>query len=221
MVNKGGDEMVEKIPEKNLFMMCPALNTSAISELPKGYHIRLCRKNELETWKAMQFDSFELAQENDEFMTNYFQQVYLPKGELFFKRCLFVCNEDDQPIGTCFLWKSYNQIWTLHWLKVVKSYEDRGVGRALLSHVMRSLPHDEYPVFLHTHPSSYRAIKLYSDFGFQLLTDSAIGERKNELEESLPILKRYMSKEDYKRLQFVQAPTFFLDAVLSSRIDEF
>ena len=31
---------------------------------------------------------------------------------------------------------------------------------------------------LHTHPSSYRAIKLYSDMGFKLLTDPIIGTRQ-------------------------------------------
>jgi hypothetical protein len=28
----------------------------------------------------------------------------------------------------------------------------------------------EYPVYLHIQPSSFRAIKLYSDFGFSLLS---------------------------------------------------
>ena len=213
--------MSEEIPEKNLFMMCTFLNANALRELPKGYFVRLCRKDELDIWKAMQFDSSELAREYDGFMTEYYNQVYLPKGDLFFKRCLFVCNKDDKPIGTCFLWKSYNQIWTIQWFKVVKEYEGKGIGRALLSHVMRSLPYEEYPIFLHTHPSGYRAIKLYSDVGFKLLTDSVIGHRKNELEESLPILEKFMPKEDFEKLQFTQAPLSFLTAVHSSNIDEF
>ncbi|WP_026584882.1 GNAT family N-acetyltransferase [Bacillus sp. J33] len=213
--------MSEEIPEKHLFMMCTSLNLKAIRELPKGYHFRLCRKDELDIWKAMHFDTSELAREYHGFMTEYFNQVYLPKGNLFFKSCLFACNEDDKPIGTCFLWKSYNQIWTIQWFKVVKEYEGKGIGRALLSHVMRSLPHEEYPVFLHTHPSGYRAIKLYSDVGFKLLTDPVIGNRKNELEESLSILEKYMPKLDFEKLQFNQAPTSFLTAVSSSNIDEF
>ena len=54
---------------------------------------------------------------------------------------------------------------------MLNEYEGKGIGRALLSYVMQSLPQNEYPVFLHTHPASFRAIKLYSDMGFKLLTD--------------------------------------------------
>jgi len=37
-----------EIPDKNLFTMCKKLNTSEPSELPNGYHVRTCRRNELE-----------------------------------------------------------------------------------------------------------------------------------------------------------------------------
>jgi hypothetical protein len=39
--------MENEIPDKNLFMMCKKLNTSAFAELPDGYHVRTCRRNEL------------------------------------------------------------------------------------------------------------------------------------------------------------------------------
>jgi hypothetical protein len=74
----------DEIPEKHLFMMCYSLNSKAVSELPKGYHVRLCREDELDTWKAMQFDTAELAWEYYGFMTDFYNQVYLKKGNLFF-----------------------------------------------------------------------------------------------------------------------------------------
>src|SRR5699024_5149220 len=129
--------------------------------------------------------------------------------------------KDDKPIGTCFVWKSYNTIYTLHWFKVLKEYEGRGIGRALLSIVMKSLSKDEYPIFLHTHPSSYRAIKLYSDFGFCLLSDPLIGSRKNDLEECLPILEKYMTRSDFNKLKIIKAPQFFMNAVSSANKSEF
>jgi len=213
--------MKEQIPDKNLFMMCRKLDNGATTELPKGFHVRYCKKNELDTWKAMHFDTPELATEYYDFMTEYFNDVYLPKEDLFYRSCIFVCDQDDSPVGTCFLWKAYNKIWTLHWFKVLKEYEGKGIGRALLSIVMESLPEDDYPIFLHTHPSSYRAIKLYSDFGFCLLSDPAIGNRENDLDECLPILQRYMPQSDFEKLKMVQAPPFFLRAVGHSDIDEF
>jgi len=213
--------MEEQIPDKNLFMMCRKLEIGAANELPKGFYVRYCRRNELDTWKAMHFDTPKLATEYYDFMTEYFNEVYLPKEDLFYQSCIFVCNEDDKPIGTCFLWKAYNTIWTLHWFKVLKAYEGKGIGRALLSIVMKSLSENEYPLFLHTHPSSYRAIKLYSDFGFCLLSDPVIGNRKNDLNECLPILQKYMPYSNLKKLKTTRAPHFFLDAVRGSDKEEF
>jgi hypothetical protein len=42
-----------QIPDKNLFMMCERLNSNAISDMPIGFHVRTCQKNELDIWKAM------------------------------------------------------------------------------------------------------------------------------------------------------------------------
>jgi ribosomal protein S18 acetylase RimI-like enzyme len=169
----------------------------------------------------MPFDDEKTAEQYSDFMTKYFNDVYASKEDLFFKKCLFVCDENNAPIGTCFAWKAYDKITTIHWFKVMKEYEGLGIGRALLSIVMKSIPENEYPVFLHTHPSSFRAIKLYSDFGFALLTDPAIGYRQNDLEESLPILKSFMFKEDFQKLQFAQVPREFLGAVKASKVNEF
>ena len=55
--------MKNEIPDKNLFMMCRALNPDALSELSKEYHVRTCRKNELDIWKAMPFDDEKSAKE--------------------------------------------------------------------------------------------------------------------------------------------------------------
>jgi len=213
--------MEDHIPDKNLFMMCPQFDHDAERELPLGFHVRHCKPSELDTWKAMHFDKPEEAAEYHAFMTQYFNDVYLPKGDVFFRTCLFVCDPDDRPIGTGFLWKAYDKIWTLHWLKVLKGYEGQGIGRALLSVVMKSISEKEYPVFLHTHPSSYRAIKLYSDVGFRLLSDPVIGNRQNDLDECLPILQKYMPRQDFEKLKVDPAPQIFLDAVGRSDIDEF
>ena len=58
--------------------------------------------------------------------------VYAPHGELFFERCRFAC-VDGAPVGTCFVWKAYGRVNTVHWFKVLRAYEGRGIGRALLT----------------------------------------------------------------------------------------
>ncbi len=213
--------MSDYIPDYNLFMMCERLNQAAMTDMPQQYKIRLCRKNELWLWKSIHFDDANEAKKYSAYMTKYFQDVYQPNEALFWEHCLFACDQNDHPIATCFSWKAYGEITTIHWFKVKKEYEGRGIGRALLSKVMGALEPSDYPVYLHTQPGSYQAIKLYTDFGFSFLTEKQIGPRSNDIALCLPILKRVMPPQDYARLQFAHAPESFLKAVNSSDISQF
>lgn len=210
-----------EIPDLHLFMICEDLDRSALTELPAGYHIRNCRKDELAFWKAMPFDDPAEATQYDGFMTEFFDRVYAPAGDLFFETCRFVCDSNDHPIATAFIWKAYNAIHTFHWLKVLKPHEGKGIGRALVSRVMIELKEQDFPVYLHTHPSSFRAVKLYSDFGFKLLTDPVIGRRKNDLEESWPILEKHLPPACFGRLVRTTAPKSFLATLASAHDDQF
>ncbi len=212
---------MEEIPNKNIFMMCESLNESALSTLPKAFHVRSCKRTELDIWKAMPFDNFNEAKEYDQFMVDFFEKTYGGQEDLFFKNTLFVCNSKDEPIATCLLWKAYRAFNTIHWLKVLKGYEGLGIGRALLSIIMKDLPKTAYPIYLHTQPGSYRAIKLYSDFGFHLLSDKKIGKRVNDLEVCLPILKKYMPDKDYLQLKINKAPIHFLNKLKTFDTVEF
>lgn len=195
--------MLERdIPDLNLFMMCDHPNPAAFTDCPAGYHIRPVCRDDMDFWYSVHFDcevgdiSHHIA-----YMKDYFRRVYAPRKEEFFRRCLVICGEDDLPLGTCFAWKVYDKIWTIHWFKVRKTYEGKGLGRALLSAVMKTVPDDGYPVYLHTQPSSFRAIGLYTDFGFSLLTDSVIGHRENHLSEAKSYLAYFMG-DRYDRLTF-------------------
>ncbi|WP_244951544.1 GNAT family N-acetyltransferase [Sutcliffiella horikoshii] len=148
-------------------------------------------------------------------MMEFFKTVYGGNEKLFFTNTLFVCDEQDRPVATCLLWKAYNKFQTIHWFKVQKSHEGKGIGRALLSIIMKEVPNNEYPVYLHTQPGSYRAIKLYSDFGFHLLTDKTIGTRQNDLVECLPILEKWMPSADYNNLKTTEAPLNFKESLKS------
>lgn len=213
--------MPTEIPDLNLFMMCEKLNRDALRPLPEGYHMRYGREDELDIWKAMHFDDPAVAREYHGYMGKYFDAVYAPKGDLFFRRCLYVCDKNDVPVGTCFVWKAYDRVNTIHWYKVLLPYENRGIGRALLSETMKDLDDSDYPVYLHTQPSSYRAIKLYSDFGFAFVTDPVVGHRENHLQQCLPILKEYMPEKDFENLRFAPAGKDFLDAAASSDVEQF
>jgi ribosomal protein S18 acetylase RimI-like enzyme len=200
------------IPDKNIFMMCESLDRTALTELSSSYSIRSCRPDELDIWKMMPFDDADLAREYDGFMSEYFNTTYASKAELFFAKTLFVCDRQDRPIATCLIWKAYEEFNTIQWFKVLKEYEGHGIGRALLSIVMQMLEPGDYPIYLHTQPSSFRAIKLYSDFGFSLLSGDKFGIRNNDLDACLPILAEFMPLAYFQELRITPAPKEFEDA---------
>jgi ribosomal protein S18 acetylase RimI-like enzyme len=211
----------EEIPDKNIFMMCEALNRNALTELPANYAIRNCRPDELDIWKTMPFDDADLAKEYEGFMSDYFTTTYGGQEELFFAKTLFVCDRQNKPVATCLIWKAYNEFNTIQWFKVLQGYEGQGIGRALLSIVMQQLEPHDYPVYLHTQPSSFRAIKLYSDFGFSLLAGDKFGIRDNDLDECLPILAEFIPKEYFQKLRIVIAPKEFEDTVNKYNTNQF
>ena len=211
---------MKNVEDLNLFMECQELNKDALMPIPEGYHVRTCRKDELTLWKGFPFDTKELKEHYLPYMDDYFKQVYEDQEDIFYKRCLFLCDTQDKPVVTCFAWPLYDRYYTIHWFKVLKEYEGQGLGRALLSEVFKTIPEDSYPVYLHTQPGSYRAIKLYSDFGFFLLTDSYIGHRKNELEEGMDYLKDHMQGY-FNQVKFKASDGKFSNAAKQDNIDRF
>lgn len=207
--------------DMNLFMMCASPDRRAMSGLPAGFSVRSLRTGEYEAWRDLHIAEPEKRDAYVELLDGFFRDVYASKGDLFFRQCRIICDDAGKIVGTCLIWKAYESFNTLHWLKVLPAYEGRGLGRALLTRVLSELGADEYPVYLHTHATCDRAIKLYTDFGFRLLTDARIGARENDLRDALPILKARMPGCAYDRLAFAEADERFLGAVCAGAADEF
>lgn len=205
----------------NLFMMCETLDRRACAPLPDGYTFDLCREDELDIWMAFPFDSPAQAAEYRPFMEQCFRDIYQPQRDEFFRRCLFVRDASGKPVATGFTWLSYGRVYTLQWIKTLPECEGKGIGRALISRLMTDLPDDAYPVYLHTHPECLRALHLYTDFGFRLLTDPRIGYRDNDLQTCLPILQQGLTPAAWKSLRYAEAPCGLLEAALSSQTEDF
>lgn len=205
---------------ENIFMMCQQLNQQAFTTLPLGFTVRTLRRDELAFWKAMPFDD-DYTADHAAYMDEFFRSTYAAQEATFFARVLVVCDPNDQIVGTCFLWQAYGLFNTVHWFKVVKGYEGRGIGRALLSLLFQDVTDADLPIYLHTQPESFRAIKLYADFGFDLLTDQRIGSRDNHIEQCLPYLKEMMPKQDYDQLRFTVAPAAFIAGMALQHDNQF
>jgi GNAT superfamily N-acetyltransferase len=212
---------IEEIPDYNIFMLCEQLNENALTKLSNEFYFRNCRPDELEIWKAFPFDTEKVPIEYEDFMNQYIRDTYSKNWEEFFQNTLFVCDMNDKPIATCSYWKAYGKFYTIQWFKTLKNYEGKGIGRALLSEIMLQFNKLDYPIYLHTQPGSFRAIKLYSDFGFSLLKGDKIGTRSNDLEKSLPILREFIQKKDFEKLQITETPNSIINILENQNIIQF
>ena len=196
---------MEKIPDANLFMWCEKPDTSAFVPLPEGFQYRPFVPALLEDWITLQMTG---SSEEREYLSDYYRRVYEPLADQFAKRW-HLLYDGEKMVASCQLWEAYPGYETIHWLKVHPLYEGRGLGRAILT---KTLENHDGEVYLHTQPASYRALKLYRDFGFALLTDPVVGLRENHLTDVLPVLARVMTPASYQALRFAECPAGFLQA---------
>ncbi len=146
------DSNEDEIPDKNIFMICRSLNHNALCKLSSTYHLRNCRKDELDIWKDKPFDDPLEAIEYRSFMNDFFASVYANEGDLFFDKCLFVCDNNDMPIATGFMWKAYGEFSTLHSIKVVKWIREPRYRPGIAIDYYKSIKKERLPCLL-TYPT--------------------------------------------------------------------
>ena len=190
----------------HVFMVCEELNLSAFGSLPPSYFFRHLSQEEVPLWIKYPFDGKELTPDQRQFMSAYIAKTYDNNLEKLCQNTWVVNNQQHEILATCTRWKAYGVIQSIQWLKTKKEYEGQGIGRALLTKVLRSFTSDDFPVFLHTQSGSYKAIKLYSDFGFSIITDELAGPVPNQWEDALSVLKPCMKKEAFNRLHYTSCP---------------
>ena len=207
--------------DENLFMLCQRPQREAFVPVPNGFHARACQRDELATWMAMPFDTEEEATTHRAFMESFFERVYAPRQALFFERCTFLCDAEDRPVATAFIWPITAGITTFHWLKVLRGHEGKGLGRAVASHVMRDLPATDYPILLHTHPGCQRAIELYSRIGFDMVSDAIVGSRSNDYDACMAFLLRTLPAMTFETLHMTTLPPWMHERLRDEGEPEF
>lgn len=197
---------MDDVPDLDVFMVCRQVATDQLTSMPDGYSMRSMRADELDVWKAFPFDTPADVAAYDGFMSDFFERAYAARAEEFFAATTFVCDEGDRPIATCGIFGSYDgTLTTVQWFKVLRSHEGRGIGRALMSELLRAVPPSDFPIHLHTQPGSVRAIKLYSDLGFDLIAEDLPGPRPNQYAAAMVHLERTMPPADFARLRTAPA----------------
>lgn len=196
----------KSIEYRSIIMRCDIINKQAFCPLPSSVSIEYYTDGMEKIWIKIQREAGEFSQKTDAEVLTYFKERFLSKKDLLKKCCIFLRdNQTGNYIGTCMAWeaqKGTSNIPILHWLAVSDKFSGQGHARTLITLILnifqKSRPGE--PVYLHTQPASYRAIKLYHNFGFHICRKDTYGTAKNEYAAAIKILKNLMRPKEYQEL---------------------
>ncbi len=188
-------------------MRCDCVNENAFAEAADRFSIVKYRSEMKSVWVEIQKAAGQFDGYSDNDIAEYFEQTFLFEDSEICESCFFLKdNIAEKYVGTCCAWfsnKGKKIIPLLHWLAVVPSYRNRGCARMLITEVLKVLKQNykNQAIYLHTQPSSFQAIKLYNDFGFNIAKKDSYGHAVNEYADAMEILEKVMNADAYMRLK--------------------
>jgi GNAT superfamily N-acetyltransferase len=162
--------MLDKnVPYIGVLMICPDPAQYPRVDLPPSYTFYRYEPGLEQAWGRLQVDSGQSdSQEKAEAL---FTREFLADPAAAAQRCFFVLGPDHQVVGTASLWFGDHfgtRQERVHWVTVAAAEQGRGIAKALLTRLF-----DCYhelgctgQIYLTTQTWSYRAINLYTRFGF-------------------------------------------------------
>lgn len=184
-------------------MRCDKIEKSAYLSLRDDYCIEKYSVGMEKVWTDIQKAAGEFMEDTDEDVQSYFVNRFDNKD--LRNRCIFLKNiHTEKYVGTCIAWEEKcngETVPVLHWLAISDEVAGNGYARMLITQIMKLFETEEkYPIYLHTQPWSYKAIKLYNDFGFNICKKDSFCDVENEYEFAMPVLKQIMNDTSYTRL---------------------
>lgn len=199
--------MIDKeIEYKSIIMRCNSVNPDAFIALDPNITMEYYSRDMEYIWIEIQKSVGEFAGYSDKEIYSYFHDKFMIYKEQMMQRCIFIKDKKSgKYIGTCCAWfdkKNDKIVPVLHWLAVKDEFANHGYARLLIGETLKILRKSsaKEPIYLHTQPCSYKAIKLYNDFGFCITKKDTYGTAKNEFEEAMKILKKHLDAVVYEKL---------------------
>lgn len=190
------------IPFYNIILRCDHY-LSAAPVLHDGYKFRMYQNGDERKWAELEYEigDFDSVEEAEQ----YFISTYCSNEMLdITKRCVFAVNEKNEIVGSCIAWKDLRGdrlVASLHWLVVSPQYQGKGIGKALCQKVMQIFfENDEFPVYIHTQPWSYKAIILYVRQRFKIQKTNTFSQYENQFDFAMNTLKNVLPENQYEEL---------------------
>ena len=143
-------------------------------DIPTGYSIRNFQEGDQHQWAEIETAAGEFI--NTDEALQRFNEEFGPYIEEFKQRSLFLINTEENCIGTGTAWFSKNfmgeNYGRVHWVGIHPEFQGKNLAKPLVSAVMNILKQHHSKLYLTTQTTSYKAVKIYLDFGFEPLIES-------------------------------------------------
>ena len=198
--------MLDKtIPYKNMIMKldCGRNSFTDLPELPAGFSYRKYQEGDEKYWTETETAVLEFSSTQQ--ASAYFQKDFLPYESELKNRMVFITNTEGIPVANAAAWwhdKKTSRQACLHWVAVRPEYQGLGLGRAVVVKALSlfSQYEPQKDIYLHTQTWSHVAVRLYMNLGFQLCRNDTLGNKLNDYESALDVLKSVFDEETFCRL---------------------
>ncbi|TMV52138.1 GNAT family N-acetyltransferase [Paenibacillus mesophilus] len=168
MTDQINSEEPGSIPHFGLTMVRPNMLGIPEAAMPGGYSIRTFRDGDEEHWARIEQAAGEFK--SAEAALRRFRDEFGGYTDEMEQRCLFVTDERDIPIGTTTAWYGEldgSVIGRIHWVAVVPEHQGRKLSKPLLSAALRTMARFHDKAYLTTQTTSYKAVGMYLNYGFE------------------------------------------------------
>lgn len=157
--------------------------------LPTGFRIRHFEKGDEHHWARIETSVHEFK--NKDAALERFNKEFGPSINEMTKRCIFIENNNGEPIGTTTAW--YGDLTgdgeilgRIHWVGIVPEYQGKKLSKPLLSAAMNILADHHSKAYLTSQTTSYQAVNMYLNYGFEpFITGPNCAEAWTLLEKNL------------------------------------
>ena len=186
--------MLDKsIPHMSIVMHRKAGTPIPEFDLPEGFKFALYKSGDEKAWAKIETSVSEFGDELDALL--YFQREFLQTPSEAERRCVFIENSQGEKIATASAWHRHTGIRRdpiLHWVAVNPNYRGLGLGKALVSKVLRLMRDIEgdRDFYLSTQSWSHVAVRIYMKFGFYVTGEkNLIGNENADYPKNVELLK--------------------------------
>jgi ribosomal protein S18 acetylase RimI-like enzyme len=156
---------MENIP---VVMLLEDLENLPKYELPNGFSFRNFREGDKKIWAEVEMAAGEFT--DPQKGIEQFELEFERHTEELKQRFLLLENDKGESVGTAMGWFDDNFLFEgygrVHWVGIRPDYQGKGLAKPLVSRTMEIIKARHKKCYLTTQTESFKAIKIYLDFGF-------------------------------------------------------